>query len=236
MNDHLAGRYQLTEAASHFLYTAFQHAATTLRLECAGIIFEQEIMSIDVPDDWEGPDRTDTEYDPFDADQDVLPKKTLDQMAKAWEEAQNRAATGEVTISKNRTITRVEVASHITNLHSVVETVVNRHLHILKESGELKGSVYHSLDCASLLSKIAYAFKETISSNELQVGRFRQLNSLRNAAVHYRAESRDWLTPTAIELINIWREVGDLLELVGGEPTKEELKNLSEPVLNRYVD
>lgn len=236
MNREMAGRYQLAEAASHFLYTAFEHAATTLRLECAGIIFEQEIMKIDVPDDWDDPSHTDGESNPLDTDKEVLPAETLDQMSAAWKEAQRRAGTGEVAIPKNHTITRVEVASHVTNLHSVVETVANRHLHVLKEKEKLKGAVYKSLDRASLLSKISYAFKHKISSGELQIGRFRQLNSLRNAAVHYRSDSRDRLTPSVIELVNIWREVGDLLELVGGEPKKEKLEDLAGSVLNRYVD
>lgn len=235
MADFLSDRYQLTEAASHFLYTAFEHAATSLQLECAGIIFGREIMAIDPPDDWKGADLSESEPDQHSLDEDIIPQETFEQLSAVWVDAQSRAATGEITVAKDHTIKRVEIASHILNLHSVVETVVNRHLHVEKEAGRLDGNVYQSLDRARLISKIAYAFKGEISSGGFKIDRFKHLNSLRNAAVHYGTESRDRLMPTVMDLIYIWRNVGDLLDLVGGEPTKEELEKLYLSVLDRYV-
>jgi hypothetical protein len=232
----LSGRYQLTEAASHFLHTSFQHLATSLRLECAGIIFGREIQSIDPPDDWEGPDLFNSESDPLDVDEEVLPEETIDKLAGAWEDAQNRALSGEVTVPIDHTIRRVEIASHILNLYSVVETVINRHLYAEKEAGRLDEGVYQSMDRARLLSKMAYVFKEEISSGEFRLDRFKHLNTLRNAAVHYRSESRDRLMPTVKELTYIWRNVGEMLELLGGEPTKEELEELYHSALDQYVD
>lgn len=232
----LSGRFQLTEAASHFLYTSFQHLATSLRLECAGIIFGREIDSIDTPDGWERPDLSNSESGLLDLDEEVLPEETLDKLAAAWEDAQNRAYAGEVTVPRDHTIRRVEIASHILNLYSVVETVVNRHLYTEKEAGRLDDGVYQSLDQARLLSKMTYVFKEEISSGEFRLDRFKHLNSLRNAAVHYSSESRDRLMPSVKELTYIWRNVGDMLELLGGKPTKEEVEELYHSVLDQYVD
>jgi hypothetical protein len=210
--------------------------ATALRLECAGIIFGRQIHSIDPPDGWEGPDLSNSESDLLNSDEEALPEETLDKLEAAWEEAQKRAFSGEVTVPMDHTIRRVEIASHILNLYSVVETVVNRHLYIEKEAGRLDEGVYRSLDRARLLSKMVYVFKEEISSDEFRLDRFKHLNSFRNAAVHYSSESRDRLMPSVKELIYIWRNVGDMLELLGGEPTKEELEDLYHSVLNQYVD
>ena len=232
----LTSRFQLTEAATHFLHTSFQHLATSLRLECAGIVFEREIQSIDPPEDWEGPNLSESESDLLNLDEEILPEETLEKLAAAWDNAQNRAFTGEVTVPIDHTIKRVEIASHILNLYSVVETVINRHLHSEKEAGRLDDGVYQSLDRARLLSKMVYVFKEEISSGEFRMDRFKHLNTLRNAAVHYRSESRDRLMPSVKDLTYIWKHVCEILELLGGEPTKEELEELYRSVLDQYVD
>lgn len=169
-------------------------------------------------------------------DEEVLPEETFEKLSAAWSDAQNRAFTGEVTIPIDHTIRRVEIASHILNLYSVVEIVINRHLHSEKEAGRLDDGVYQSLDRSRLLSKMAYVFKEKISAGEFRLDRFKHLNTLRNAAVHYRSESRDRLMPSVRDLTYIWRLVGEMLELLGGEPTQEELEELYHSVLDQYVD
>ena len=101
------------------------------------------------------------------------------------------------------------------------------------ESGKLENSLYLSLDRTEMVPKILFAFKKEVQSKNLPISRLSHLFRLRNDAVHFKASSTESKRPTREELIGIWREVGLLLEVVEGNPTRQDMEALADDVSSK---
>jgi glycerophosphoryl diester phosphodiesterase len=104
----------------------------------------------------------------------------------------------------------------------------------MREAGTLESHFYTNLDRTEVIPKILFAFKAEIQSKQLATSRLVHLFRLRNQAVHFKASSTESLKPTVEELLGIWQEMGPLLELVNGAPTRQELTNLVNRVASTW--
>ena len=126
-------------------------------------------------------------------------------------------------LDKSFEIKAVGLAGFFTDLHACVETVMNRTLYCLKHDGSIDSETYKALDSANLLPKLLFVFKSQFKSGELSLSKFRLLNSKRNKAVHYRANSRSEISLEFKEVFSLGREVAKLLDVAGGEPTSDDV-------------
>lgn len=232
----LEGYHNLSEAATFFLYTAFDHAEEALRLEIASDIFEKKINEIEVPDDWEVPEIPSNKLDLLDYDEKIIPTRTKQQLAQAWAKSEEEARYSSKKLNKNDVAHTVSIAGHVTNLHSCVEAVINKYLFIENEEETLGNDIYNSLDFTGVPVKISFLMREEIENNELQLGSFKRLGSLRNKAVHYKPGHRSQLSIKVKELFDIWREVEKLVEMVPGDPTGDQVDKLRDMILSNHVD
>jgi hypothetical protein len=229
-----ASFYRLEEAATFFLHDAFEHAYLAAQLEVAGLIFGERIMSIDPEPDWKVPPLPTTLPDLLRSEVQVISDATASRLAQAWEEAQITASSSGRRLAKTHAIESIEIVGHIINLSACVESVINRHLFFLRESEKLAAHHYASLDRTETIPKILFAFKDEILSKQFSTSRLKHLFRLRNQAVHFKASSARSIRPTVEELLGIWREVAQLLELVEGEPTQQQINELADAVASKW--
>ena len=234
--DALTNFARLEEAATFFLYTAFEHAHMAAQLEVAGMLFAARIQTINPEPDWVVPSLPTTLpewlHEVIHNDVQVISEATASKLAQAWEEAQALAPSSRQRLAKSHAIESIEIVGHIINLAACVESVINRHLFFMREAGTLESHLYTSLDRTEVIPKILFAFKAEIQSKQLSTSRLVHLFRLRNQAVHFKASSAESIKPTVEELLGIWQEMGLLLALVDGTPTRQELNNLVNRVAN----
>jgi len=225
---------RLEEAAVFFLYDAFQHAYLAAQLEVAGLIFAERIMSIEPEPDWEVPPLPTTLPEFLRTEVQVISDDTASRLAQAWDEAQAAASSSELKLARTHAIESIEVIGHIIGLSACVESVVNRHLFLLTESGQLEPHHYASLDRTEVIPKVLFAFKDEVLSKQLPISNLKRLFRLRNQAVHFKASTARSIKPTVERLLCIWSEVGQLFELVEGEPTQQLVSELAHAVASKW--
>ncbi len=191
-------------------------------------------MSIDPEPDWKVPPLPATLPELLRSEIQVLSEATTSRLAQAREDAQIAASSSGLRLAKTHAIGSVEIVGHIINLSACVESVINRHLFFLKESGKLENHHYSSLDRTEVIPKILFAFKDEILSKQLSISCLKRLFRLRNQAVHFKASSARSIKPTVEELLGIWREVARLLEFVEGEPTQQQVNELADAVASKW--
>ena len=167
---------------------------------------------------------------------DGLSEAVLTKLRQAWRSSLAEARLSEVKLSKTHHLRSPSIVGHVITLVACMETVVNRHLFHLRESGQLDSHHYASLDRVELLPKILFAFKEQVSTKRLSTSNLKYLISLRNNAVHFKETSIDSIAPTAEELLRIWREVGQLFSFIEGEPTQTEVGGYADEFLRQWVE
>lgn len=231
---------QFEQVGSFFLHEAFRLAYYSAEYEVAGVIFGESIMSIEPEPGWDPGTLAETlqlsleeeekEKEPDDGD------ITISRLAEAWHLAQAKARSSGIKLSKKHRMTAVDMVGHFINLSACVESAVNRHLFFLRESGKLEDYHYISLDQASVIAKILFAFKDEALSRKLPTSRIKKLFTFRNQAVHFKESSKDSITPTIEELLAIWREVSQLFHLIKGEPTRQDMDNYIQEFKKRWVE
>lgn len=231
-----ASYHRLEEVAVFFLHDAFEHVYLAAQLEVAGLIFGERIMSIEPEPDWEVPSLPDTLPDLLHSNIQVISDATASKLAQAWHESQLAAPSSGRKLSKEHRIESIEIVGHVINLAACVESVINRHLFLLKESGKLEEHHYANLDRAGVIPKILFAFKEEILSRKLPISRLQYLFRLRNQAVHFKASSAKSVKPTVEDLLGTWHEVAQLFELVEGEPAKQDIEELVNRVSAKWFE
>jgi hypothetical protein len=229
---------RLEEIASFLLYEAFKYAHSAAEYEVAGLIFGDRTMSIEPEPGWNPPARQEALVDWFQqrgkedqGDDDV----TISRLAEVWHLSLTEAASSDRKLLKTHKFISTDMVGYIINLSACVETVINRHLFHLRESGTLENHLYNSMDKAGILPKVLFAFKDEILSGKISVARLRYLVTLRNNAVHYREASVDAVTPSSEELLGIWREVSDLFGLIEGEPSMEQVELWSKEFEHKWL-
>ncbi|HKZ03803.1 MAG TPA: hypothetical protein VJ180_16285 [Pyrinomonadaceae bacterium] len=230
LTDPLVSYGRLEEAATFFLNSAFGHANSAAHLEIAGIIFAERIATIDPEPDWVVPTLPKTLpeilHALFENNVEVISEATASKLRKAWIGAQTEASDSGRKLSKTHRIEAMEIVGHVINLAACVETVINRHLFLQRESGKLENHLFSSLDRTEVIPKILFALKDEVQTHRLPTSRLVHLIRLRNQAVHFKASSAEPIGPTVEELLGIWKDVGQLLELVKGSPTRQDLNRL----------
>jgi hypothetical protein len=230
---------RLEEAATFFLYSAFDHVQVALQLEVAGVIFAEMIDRIEPEPGWVAPSLPTALPDFLNVikceDTQVISDSTSSQLAAAWDQAQTMAVSSGRKLGRTHTFERIEILGCVIDLAACVEAVINRHLFYMRESGRLEDHLYASLDRTEVVPKILFAFKDEVQSGKLPTGRIVNLFRLRNQAVHFKASTANSMSLTPKDLLDIWREVGQLLEFVEGRPTQIELCNLADEVKTKWV-
>lgn len=204
----------------------------------AGLIFGENIMSIEPEPDWIPPSLPDTlpEILRAQSNTDVISDATAEKLAQAWHDAQGIAPSSDRKLPRKHEITRIEIVGHVIDLSACVESVINRHLFLLRESDLLDPSVFSSLDRTEVMPKLLFAFKDEFLSKSLRVDRLRNLFRLRNQAVHFKASSASSVQPTVEELLGIWDQLKKVLDLIEGVPTPQYVSELADRVTDKWFE
>jgi hypothetical protein len=226
--------------ATFLLHEAFSFAHAAAAYEVAGELFGKRIESINPDPGWKLPEipeeLTDWLANRNDIDDRLLDPVTTARLAEAWQTSQEDAYTCGIKITKKKQLQSItDVVGHVINLGTCIETVINRHLFLLRESGKLANDHYLMLDRTEVLPKVLYCFKEQIDQKKLHISRLKYLVSLRNQAVHFRTSSADVLIPTCQDLLGVWQEVGTLFGLAEGEPTKNEMDSFIKEFKSKWI-
>ena len=238
--DPIAGFGTAEYVANFLLQESFQYAHQAAAYEVAGILFGERIMAIDPDPSWKMPEipQSLTEWlkSRDEIDKTILDPVTTERMSEAWHTAQRDAWDSGKKLDSAQPLTSVtEVVGYAVNLTVCLESILNRHLFLLRESGELSPDHFKSVDRAELMPKLLFCFKEQILSRRLSVSRIKQLVSLRNKAVHYRVDEFSSLSLKVIDMIGIWQEFGGILALTSGEPTQDDIQGFAGEFIDRWV-
>lgn len=238
--DPIAG-FGLAEHVSRFLlHESFRYAHQAAAYEVAGILFGTRIKSIEPDPSWIMPEMPDSLLEWLkqrqDTDQPILDPITMDRMSEAWQSAQHDAWTSDIKLERAQALSYVtDVVGYAVNLTVCLESILNRHLFLLRESDELSPDHFRSVDRAELMPKLLFCFKEQILSKRLHISSIKQLVSLRNKAVHYRVDDFESLSLSVENMLCIWRELGGILAQTTGEPTKADIDAQANRFIDRWV-
>lgn len=226
--------------SSFLLHESFQYVHQAAAYEVAGILFGERIMSIDPDPSWKLPEIPESLPEWLkkrqEIDETILDPITIERMSDAWQSAQNDAWDCGKKVEHTQKLTSVtDVVGCVVNLTVCLESILNRHLFLLRESNELSPDHFKSVDRAELMPKLLFCFKEQILSRSLHVSRIKQLVTLRNKAVHYRVDEFGSLSLNVGDMLGIWRELGEILAQTTGEPTKGNLEVQADGFIKRWV-
>lgn len=238
--DPIAGFGTAEHVASFLLHESFYYAHQAASYEVAGILFGERIMSIDPDPSWEIPEIPDSLIEWLkrrdEIDETILDPITSQRMSDAWQTAQRDAWKSDKKLDNAHAFQSItDIVGYVVNLTVCLESILNRHLYLLRESTELSPDHFKSVDRAELMPKLLFCFKEQILGRSLHISRIKQLVSLRNKAVHYRVDEFGSLSLKIEDMIGIWREFGGVLALTSGEPTQEDIQSLADDFINRWV-
>lgn len=224
----------LMEEAFHYVHSAAEY-------EIASILFGQRIMNIAPDPHWEYPENATSLTDWVERKDELIGKAldptTAERMSAAWVSSQKDASTCGLRLAKNAKLQSLtDVVGHVVNLTICLESILNRHLYFLVKAGDLDTDSYRSIDRAELMPKLLFCFKNEIAKKNLHVRRIKQLIGFRNHSVHYRIESPDSLLPTSEDLIEIWKQFGNILALTSGEPTQSLLCSYADEYVSRWIE
>jgi hypothetical protein len=230
----------LEDVARFLLNEAFRYAHLAALHEVAGMIFSEHITEIpsDTKPGWSRPPTAETLREWLHRRDEVelgFTDAALQKLTEIANSAYAEAASSSHYLPKQHEFESTAIIGHIIGFSACVETVMNRQLYLLRESGALDPQHYNSLDKTELLPKVLFVFKDEVTSGELSTTCLRYLVRLRNNAVHFKASSVGSIQPTAEQLIGIWREIGQLFDLTEGSPTKEELDEAAEVFTSKWI-
>ncbi len=236
----IEGFTRAEDVAKFLLHEAFHHAHEAASYEVASDLFEQRIMEIEPAPGWQPPSIPGTLVDWLtqqdDVIENVLDPVTSERMSHAWHSSMADAGASDMRFARTRRLQSLgDIVGHVVNLAVCLEAILNRHLYLLRESGQLDSDHFRIIDRAELMPKLLFCFKEDIVGKQLYVGRLKQLVTFRNLAVHYRVDSADALAPSAEDLLAIWHEFGQVLARTTGEPTQEQLLQYSDQFVARWL-
>ncbi|MEM7761114.1 MAG: hypothetical protein AAF298_23745 [Cyanobacteria bacterium P01_A01_bin.40] len=227
--------------ANFLLYESFRYAHDAAQYEVASILFGKKLKNIEpVDSNWEYPEIPQS-LDNWIINQgmiidSILDPKTTKLLSDAWYSSLKDASTSKIKISKSRQLSSTtDIVGHIVNLTICLEASLNRHLFYLRESQQLEAQYYASIDRSELMPKILFCFKEQIVEKTVHIDRIKQLVSMRNRSVHYRVDSPESLQPYVEDLLGIWHQLGQLFDLMYGEPNKSDIHKLANNFTTQWV-
>jgi len=226
--------------AIFLLQESFRFANQAAAYEVASMLFEERISDIEPDPTWEAPNIA-TSLTKWlktrnDIDNTILDPVTSKRMWDAWQTAQNESWVSSKKLKKNQLLASIpDVVGYVVNLTVCLESILNRHLYFLRESNKLSPDHFISIDRAEIMPKLLFCFKEDILQKNLHISRIKRLVSLRNKAVQYRVEEFDSLSLHIEDMIGIWHELAQIFALISGEPTSNDIQNMIEDFLERWI-
>lgn len=209
---HDLGTYmKLSEASIYFLNYSFFNLDNALKTDYTGELFSKKIDLIETTEE----DNRLLSSFSFPTDtieflqQEIkapLSQGTSDRLKNAWLEAENELVNSPFKFSKTHSITSIDVIGHVTNFAFFIETITNRHLLFLNQSGELENFSYNQITQAKILNRLIYIFKDEIQNNQLNLNEIANLFSLRNKTVHYTPDNAISLRTDLSTLMRIWNQ------------------------------
>jgi len=202
---------KLELGGTFFLQEAFRYLHTALRYDFAAVLFSEELNNIEPSmEDRKVIEQTQLPNDAVGILQsnipDVLTSETTNLMAMAWQKSQFRAENEKYKFGLNHHIDSIEILGHLNNFGFFIETLTNRHLLFLNQTGVIDEFSYSRISIAKIMERLIYIFKDDLNSNKIQLKEITNLFSLRNKTVHFTPDNAIALKPKISELINIWNQ------------------------------
>jgi len=202
---------KLMLGATFFLQESFHYLNTALKYEFASIIFSKELDAIEPSkEDRNIIEKTNLPNDVVGLLQsnipDILTDETTDLISKTWEKSKYRAETEKHKFGLNHRIDSIEILGHLNNFGFFIETLVNRHLLFLNQTGIIDEFSYSRISTSRIMERLIYIFKNDLNSNKVHLNEITNLFSLRNKTVHFTPDNAIALKPKISELIQIWNQ------------------------------
>jgi hypothetical protein len=116
-------------------------------------------------------------------------------------------------ILKSHIIENIQILGHIVNLGLFIEVLTNRHLLFLNHTGNIDNFIYNQLSEGKILNIIIFICRPEIEANSIKLDYIKHLFSYRNKAVHHTPKNSKELSVKVSDLIKIWNQVVELIEL-----------------------
>jgi hypothetical protein len=200
---------KLELGGTFFLQESFNYLHTALKYEFASILFSKELDAIKPSkEDRNIMDKTHLPVDAVGILQsnipDILTDETSSLMSKSWQKSQFRAETEKHKFELNHRIDSIEILGHLNNFGFFIETLVNRHLLFLRQTGIIDEFSYARISISRIMERLIYIFKDDLNNNKVHLNEITNLFSLRNKTVHFTPDNAIALKPKISELIQIW--------------------------------
>ena len=153
---------------------------------------------------------------------DILTNETTIYMEKVWENARKLAESKKHKFDHNHRIKSIEILGHLNNYGFFLETLINRHLLYLNQSGIIDNFSYRRISEAKIMERLIYIFKDDLQNNTVQLNEIQKLFRLRNKTVHFTPDNAQSLKPKISELNQIWNQTKTLLKKL------EKIENFNE--------
>ncbi len=200
---------KLEHAGSFFLHEAFTYLNIALEREFANIQFSKELSYFEPsPDDIDILNKI--EYLPNDSinilqseTPNVFSKDTLILMRESWIKALAKSKTEKHKFKKEHRIDTIEILGHINNFGFFIETLVNRHLLFLNQTGVIDDFSYKKIYRSGIMDRLIYIFKDDLCKSKVHLNEITCLFTLRNKTVHFTPDNATALKPKISELLQI---------------------------------
>jgi hypothetical protein len=202
---------KLELGGTFFLEESFRYLHTALKSEHTSILFSKELNVIEPStEDREIINKTQLPDNAVGILQsnipDVLTIETISLMSNAWQKSQLRAETEKYKFGLNHRIDSIEILGHLNNFGFFIETLVNRHLLFLNQTGVIDEFSYARISISKIMERLIYIFKDDLNNNKVHLNEITNLFSLRNKTVHFTPDNAIALKPKISELIQIWNQ------------------------------
>lgn len=236
-NKHDVDTYsKLALGATFYLEQSFGCIDSALSYEFASILFSKAIEKIDPTETdrklFEKMTLPESPFGLLQADfDDVLSDETAKKMSELWQLSQLHAQRNKHKFGLDHKIDSIEILGHLNNFGFFFETLINRHLLFLKQSGLIDDFSYSRISLARIMERLIYIFKDELSQNKVQINEIKNLFKLRNKTVHFTPDNALALKPRISELIKIWNQCAKIIAKLE-EKEKFNEEKFSDMVLN----
>ncbi len=230
---------KLAQGGTFFINESFKYIDEALRSELASIIYGKLLDKVE-------PTKQDLELannlnvgngtiETLQSKEDnPLTDDTISKMSNLWEGAISISQTKTYKFGLDYRIKSIELLGHLNNLGFFIETLTNRHLLFLNQSGEIDNFCYSRISIAKIMERLIFIFKDDLTDNKIQLNEITNLFSLRNKTVHYTPDNAIALKPRISDLIAIWRQCKKLVEKF--EKVEKFNEEKFSEILNHYTD
>ncbi|WBV59900.1 hypothetical protein PFY12_12705 [Chryseobacterium camelliae] len=231
---------KLAEGAAFYLTESFTYIHSCFNSELRNMIFGQLIEKIDPTKEDEELVKKSSEFVSDNIIENLkskeikfLTEQTIQSFKDAWKKSQIYSQKNNHKFNKNHQMTSIEILGHLNNFGFFIETLTNRHLLYLYQSGKINDFSYARISISKIMERLIFIFKEEIANNKLHLNEISNLFSLRNKIVHYTPDNSIALKPKISELFQIWEQSKKLIECF--EKTEEIDDEIFSKSLNAHI-